>query len=137
MEGKRGTKLLIEGEGDALIALVSKTLPWMFLTVILCVALMMTGFYFVVKNVDLGRFAVLSGRVRDMLLLYSLISAGIVFLLIIFCIVATYTIAHNIVAPVVRIARELRAGAQEVHVRAGDVFLLPLINEINKVLKRG
>jgi len=130
---RRGIRM-VEGEGEALVVLIGKTLPWLFMTVLLCVGLMMLGFFFVLNNVDLGRFAVQSGRVRDLVLLYSVISAGIVFLLILFCVVATWTIAHNIVAPIIRIARELAEHKKPVAVRKDDRFLIPLVNEINKLL---
>jgi ABC-type Na+ efflux pump permease subunit len=132
---RRGVKL-VEGEAEALIVLFGKTLPWLFVTVILCVGLMMLGFFFTLNNVDLGRFAEQSGRVQDLVMLYSLISAGIVFLLIVFCLVATWVIAHNIIAPIVRIARELASGeVTSVAVRKTDRFLIPLVNEINRLLK--
>jgi nitrogen fixation/metabolism regulation signal transduction histidine kinase len=96
----------------------------------------MLGFFFTLNNVDLGRFAEQSGRVQDLVILYSLISAGIVFLLIVFCLVATWVIAHNIVAPIIRIARELSSGkVTSVAVRKTDRFLIPLVNEINRLLK--
>jgi ABC-type Na+ efflux pump permease subunit len=131
---RRGVKL-VEGEAEALVVLFGKTLPWLFVTVILCVGLMMLGFFFTLNNVDLGRFAEQSGRVQDLVMLYSLISAGIVFLLIVFCLVATWVIAHNIVAPIIRIARELSNGVTNVAVRKTDRFLIPLVNEINRLLK--
>jgi hypothetical protein len=132
---RRGIKL-IEGEAEALIVLFGKTLPWLFITVILCVGLMMLGFFFTLNNVDLGRFAEQSGRVQDLVVLYSMVSAGIVFLLIVFCLVATWVIAHNIVAPIIRITRELSSGkVVSVAVRKNDRFLIPLVNEINRLLK--
>jgi len=133
---ERGGINLVEGEGGALIILFRKTLPWIFVTAMLGVGLMMLGFFLTLNIVDLGRFAERSGRVQDLVMLYSLISAGIVFLLIIFGLVATWVIAHNIIAPIVRIARELASGeVTSVAVRKNDSFLIPLVNEINRLLK--
>lgn len=126
---------LYKGETVMLWCLIRKTLPWILLCVVLNSVITFLSFIIALDVVDLGRYAIKSGKVSMLLTVYGtmIILSLLVFIAISF--IVSYVIGHNIVAPIMRITDELTTGVKKVvRVRRSDEFLLPLVNKINEII---
>lgn len=133
---------LIAGETAALWAVFKKAFPFMVMTVILTASLLFLGMMLSLKAVDFGNYAVRMGKINQLMTMYFVISSFLTAALICATAVITYVVSHNILAPILRVTKEIEAilnkdpnAPKEIAVRENDIYIQPLVSIINRLVR--
>lgn len=133
--------ILVAGETAALWAIFKKAFPFILATVALTVGLLFVGMMLSLRVVDFGNYAVRMGKINQLITAYLVITSLLMILLIFATVIITYVISHNIIAPILRVAKDIEAkinkspdAPKEIVVRQNDIYIQPLVQLINRII---